>query len=81
MYFQYRQNTVKIPSTSQHHGTSQLRDFLVETKISSPHAMNIISDTLVQSHIRIRKKGYFPFKKKKKKNIYIYINCSKFYSA
>ena len=76
MYFQYRQNTVKIPSTSQHHGTSQLRDFLVETNFSSPHAMNIISDTLVQSHIRIRKKGYFPFKK-----IYIYINCSKFYSA
>ena len=66
MYFQYRQNTVKIPSTSQHHG--QLQDFLVETNISSPHAMNIISDTLVQSHIRIRKKGYFPFKK-----IYIYI--------
>ena len=68
MYFQYRQNTVKIPSTSQDHDTSKLRDFLVETNISSPHAMNIISDTLVQSHIRIRKKGYFPFKE----NIYIY---------
>ena len=63
MYFQYRQNTVKIPSTSQHHGTSQLRDFLVETNISSPHAMNIISGLLSNHISEFEKKGISPLKK------------------